>query len=284
MRGNQTISRPGLLDGPQDYVVVAVVSVVVVAGGGVWATGQLAGLLFRGSWPRVSFGQALLAAVALPRHWADPRQAWPSAVRPHLPGLTGFVVAAFLVTAVLVSAATAAIRWAATHRSDRGMASPAKLKRVLSETAVARRGQVIRPSLKETKISVTDVGVRVGASIPAGIPLAVSAEDSALLMAAPRIGKSSQLIIPWLHEWPGPALVTSIRLDVLLATATLRARNGPVAVMAPTGMITWPERMRWCPTSGCGQGPYPRRRDGRGGEVGGHLGFQRRRVLRAQRD
>jgi type IV secretory pathway TraG/TraD family ATPase VirD4 len=53
------------------------------------------------------------------------------------------------------------------------------------------------------------------------------------VLAAPRQGKTSQVIIPWLHTWPGPALVTTIRPDILLATATLRRSNGPVAVMAP---------------------------------------------------
>ena len=71
------------------------------------------------------------------------------------------------------------------------------------------------------------------------------------MLSAPRQGKTSQVIIPWLHTWPGPALATSIRPDVLLATATLRRANGPVAVMAPTGMISWPDVLTWSPASGC---------------------------------
>lgn len=65
------------------------------------------------------------------------------------------------------------------------------------------------------------------------------------MIAAPRQGKSSQVVIPWVHHWPGPALVTSMRMDVLLATAMLRAERGPVAVMAPTGMALWPSMVRW---------------------------------------
>jgi type IV secretory pathway TraG/TraD family ATPase VirD4 len=81
--------------------------------------------------------------------------------------------------------------------------------------------------------------------------LAVSTEDSVLVIAAPRQGKSSQVVIPWTHRWPGPAIVTSMRTDVLLATATLRAKTGPVAVMAPTGMAYWPSTVSWSPVSGC---------------------------------
>jgi type IV secretory pathway TraG/TraD family ATPase VirD4 len=116
---------------------------------------------------------------------------------------------------------------------------------------VTGRGPVIRPSLASHKITLTDVGVPLGRALPGGMPLAVSAEDSVAVLAAPRQGKTSQVIIPWLHTWPGPALVTTIRPDVLLATATLRKPNGPVAVMAPTGMISWPDVLTWSPTSGC---------------------------------
>ena len=103
----------------------------------------------------------------------------------------------------------------------------------------------------KAKVKVTDVGVRMGRAVPSGIRLACSCEDSVYGIAAPRQGKSSEIIIPWLHDWPGPALVTSIRPDVLMNTAIPRRARGPVAVMAPTGMIRWPERLAWCPVSGC---------------------------------
>jgi type IV secretion system protein VirD4 len=251
MRGDQTITRASVLDSAYDYLIVAVVSAAVAAGGAVWVTGQLAGLLFRGTWPPITFTQALAAVVTLPGHLGDPRQAWPAAARHDLPGLPGFAVTVVVVVAVLAVALRPAVQWVLAHRPQQGMATLADLKRTLSEAAVIGRGAVVRPSLTGMRMQVTDVGVRIGRSIPARLPLAVSAEDSVLVDAAPRQGKTSQVIIPWLHHWPGAALVTSIRPDVLLATATLRARSGPVAVMAPTGMITWPDTMTWCLASGC---------------------------------
>jgi type IV secretion system protein VirD4 len=101
------------------------------------------------------------------------------------------------------------------------------------------------------RIAVTDVGVRIGRAVPSRIRLACSCEDSVYGIAAPRQGKSSEIIIPWLHDWPGPALVTSIRPDVLMNTAIPRQSRGPVAVMAPTGMISWPDKLTWSPASGC---------------------------------
>jgi type IV secretory pathway TraG/TraD family ATPase VirD4 len=74
-------------------------------------------------------------------------------------------------------------------------------------------------------------------------------ESSVLLVAAPRQGKTSQVIIPWLHRFPGAAVVTSVRRDVLEATATLRP--GTSWVMELTGELPWPHRLAWSPVVGC---------------------------------
>lgn len=251
MRADRTVARPGMLDSSYDYAIAALVVLVTVLMLGAWATGQLAGLLFRQAWPPVTAGQALPAALAVPRHWADPRLAWPVAARNSLPGAPGFAVAGALIVFLLGGAVAVLVRWLAARHPRRGLASPARLRETLSHRAVISRGGVIRPSTAGRKITVTDVGVHLGRALDGGMPLAVSAEDSVLVLSAPRQGKTSQVIIPWLHTWPGPALATTIRPDVLLATATLRRANGPVAVMAPTGMISWPDVLTWSPASGC---------------------------------
>ena len=250
-RTNHTLARPALLDSAHDYLIATLAAVIALAAAGTWATGQLAGLLFHRTWPPVTPSQGLSAAFALVHHWNDPRQAWPPAARPSLPGPAGFALAGLLMLAAVATTVWYCARTLAAHRSQRGLASRAQLQANLSPRSVTARGPVIRPSLAGAKLTLTDVGVRLGHAVPSGMPLAISAEDSALVLAAPRQGKTSQVIIPWLHTWPGPALVTSIRPDVLLATATLRRSHGPVAVMAPTGMITWPDRLTWSPTSGC---------------------------------
>jgi type IV secretory pathway TraG/TraD family ATPase VirD4 len=250
-RANHTTARPALLDTAHDYLIALLAALAAIAVGGTWATGQLAGVLFRRTWPPVSPGQGLSIALTLAHHWSDPRQAWPAAARSSLPGPAGFVIAATIMLATLTVAIWLGTRSLAAHRAQRGLASRAQLRATLSPRSVVARGSVIRPSLAGKRITLTDVGVRLGHTVPGGMELAISAEDSGLVLAAPRQGKTSQVIIPWLHSWPGPALVTSIRPDVLLATATLRAPSGPVAVMAPTGMISWPDRLTWSPTSGC---------------------------------
>lgn len=252
-RGNQVVARSLVTDSASGLVLVVVLTVVAVAGAGTWLTGQLAALLFRARWPVVSFPAAVQAAIRLPRHLSDPREAWPAAARPDLPSLPGFAVAALLSLAVLAAVVALGARGWARRHPQQGFASHAHLRSSLSARSVVARGPVVRPSLAGAgkKIRLADAGVLIGRAIPSGMPVACSAEDSVMLLAAPRQGKTSSVVIPWLHSWAGPALVTSIRPDVLLATAIPRRSRGPVAVMAPTGMIEWPENLSWDLASGC---------------------------------
>ena len=252
MRGNRTVTRAGLADGPSDWLVLGLVAVVVTAGCGTWLTGQLAGLLFAGKWPPVGFGGAVETAFRLPGHLGHPRDAWPAQARTDLPGAPGMWVSAVLAAIMAGFALAVAFRWAGRRRPHRGFASHMQLRASLAARTVMERGRVVRPSLAGTRRPpVEQVGVYLGRVARGGMELAASAEDSVLTIAAPRTGKTSQVVIPWLHTWPGPALVTSIRPDVLLATAIPRRTRGPVAVMAPTGMIAWPDHLTWDLTSGC---------------------------------
>lgn len=249
-RNDSTVARRPLLDGPGDYLIVLVVVVVVFVTAGTWATGQLAGLVTHAAWPPVSFGSAFAVAQRLPHHADDPRQAWPADARSDLPGPVGFVVAGVLVLAVMGTLTWWAVRSKARNRQHRGMASYKQLARRLSAQAVVRRGHVVRPSLAGVKIKPEQVAVPLGRTL-AGLALWAIVESSVLLLAAPRQGKTTQVIIPWLRIWQGPALVTSLRSDVLEATARIRRALGPVYVMAPTGMVAWPDTVQWSPSSRC---------------------------------
>ena len=249
-----------MIESPLDAAVLGVAGLVLAVMTGTWAWGQAAGLLTHGAWPRVGAGEGLRIAGRLPRHLSDPAGAWPVQARAGLPGPVAF----YTVGLALAAATTAVLAllgrawW--TRRTVRGFASRRQLAATLGVPAVLARGRVVRPSLAGTRPALEQVGVALGRSVPGRIPLAASVEDSVAVLAAPRQGKTSQVVIPWLHRWPGPALVTSIRPDVLLATATLRAETGPVLVMAPTGMVDWPHLLTWSPTAGCGEFDRARQR------------------------
>jgi type IV secretion system protein VirD4 len=249
------------LGGPVEYTIVAVACVVGVVMGGVWLTGQVAGLLFAGSWPQVSFGQCLEIAVRLPGTWSDPRRAWPSDARAQLPGALGFAAAALIVLATGALIVATAWRLWAGRRQVRGFASAAQIRSALSPPAALQQLERLRPGLATRArtsrgggVGVAEVAVDLGRTDRRihgrRVPVATSIENSVLLLAAPRQGKTSQIIIPWLYRWPGPAVVTSVRSDVVLNTMALRGTRGPVAVMDLTGG-SWPRTLAWSPVNGC---------------------------------
>ncbi|MEY9911840.1 type IV secretion system protein VirD4 [Catenulispora sp. MAP12-49] len=241
-----------LVHDAKDLVLMLAVGLFVIAGVGTWAWGEVAGLLAHGGLPGVSPSRSLSIATRLLGHLGDPRMAWPADAAAVLPGPVSFYCAGCLLLAGCAGVTFVGLRlWVRFKRRDDGFAARSDLTVHLAESAVMRRGPVVRPSLKEASFGLADVGLPLGRSVPDKVKLAVSTEDSVVVIAAPRQGKSSQVVIPWVHRWPGSALVTSMRMDVLLATAALRQKQGPVAVMAPTGMTSWPSMVRWSPTSGC---------------------------------
>ncbi|MFF2075401.1 type IV secretory system conjugative DNA transfer family protein [Kitasatospora sp. NPDC058162] len=247
---NSTVARRPVLDGPADYLIVLLIIVVVTVTVGTWATGQVAGMITSASWPAVPFGDAFSVAKQLPHHLHDPKAAWPEGVRHDLPGPVGFAVAAAIVVSSMVTAGAFVLRRLRRNRSVRGFASTAQLAKTMSASAVVKRGPIVRPSLEKGRITPADVAVQLG-RITAGMMLWICVESSVLMLAAPRQGKTSQVIIPWIKAWRGPMLVTSVRGDLLDATALIRRRLGPTLAMTPTGMVEWPDQVQWSPASGC---------------------------------
>ncbi|HTJ66704.1 MAG TPA: TraM recognition domain-containing protein [Actinospica sp.] len=246
-----SLTRHLVHDG-KDMILALSLGLLLFVAIGTWLWGAVAGLLAHAAMPQVSLSQSIAIALQLPRHLTNPRSAWPAAAAAQLPGPTLFYAAGLLVLLLFAASAVAAARiWTRFKRRDDGFATRRELAVHLAEPAVLARGPIVRPSLATFPFGLTDVGLRLGRSIPDKVRLAASTEDSVVVIAAPRQGKSSQVIIPWTHRWPGSALVTSMRTDVLLATAALRSDRGPVAVMAPTGMAAWPSMVQWSPTSGC---------------------------------
>lgn len=99
---------------------------------------------------------------------------------------------------------------------------------------------------------MSEHGISLGTSVDHRLPLYGSFEDSILVLGPPRAGKSTSLIIPALCDAPGAAVTTSTRVDVLSATSTVRAKNGPVAVFDPQDLAHGKvPTLRWDPVAGC---------------------------------
>jgi hypothetical protein len=89
-----------------DTLLLVAIGTVLVVGGLVWLTGQVAGLLTSGSWPEVPLTELPGILAHLRQHPDDPAAAWPANVRDGLPGVLGMyaTLAGILATPLALGA------------------------------------------------------------------------------------------------------------------------------------------------------------------------------------
>jgi hypothetical protein len=83
-----------------DTLLLVAIGTVVVVGGLVWLVGQLAGLLFSGTWPEVPLSELPGILARLRDHAGDPAAAWPAGVRDQLPGPLGMYATLAAILAI----------------------------------------------------------------------------------------------------------------------------------------------------------------------------------------
>lgn len=217
--------------------------VAAVAAAIIYATPVVAAWTHSG---RPVFPSALEAARAVGDHRLrghDPAAAYPTHTATALPGATGFWTTASLLALAILAALTAVWR-AAEIRMSRPTADrrfwnlrgrrPHEFGRyrTIPDLLVDRPsperlivGHIARP---RALVAITD-----------SVQMAV--------IAAPRTGKSSGLVIPALLEHEGPVVTTSVRTDVAEHTLSRRRRLGRVWVWDPFGA----ESDNWDLLQGC---------------------------------
>lgn len=105
---------------------------------------------------------------------------------------------------------------------------------------------------RQQKASATEPErcIHLGRDVRSHKLLTAPAEDSVVVVGPSRSGKTSRFVAPNVMQWPGPAVVTSTRPDVLDTTA--EARPGPVCVYDPTNLLeNDPRSVGFDPLQGC---------------------------------
>jgi type IV secretory pathway TraG/TraD family ATPase VirD4 len=171
----------------------------------------------------------------------------------------------YAVAALLGSAAVVAVVWVGLrvdrrrrrrHRADvRGLATRADIRANLGEPAILSQADVLRHSLERP--TRTDVCIALGRDVHYRQPIYGSIEDSYVLLGPPGCGKTSGFMVGAVIDFPGPAVVTSTKSELLDATAAARSRSGPIWVFDPLGVVPanvmarmgW-HQARWDPVRG----------------------------------
>jgi len=219
--------------GISDAVMIGLIGGAVAVGLMLWLWGGVAGAVFGGGWPRLTFAQLLEVLIRLPARLADPAGAWPAAVRGRLPGPAGFYAALGLLVAGVSALSRLVSRsglWA-TVRGGGGegarWAGPGDLR-------------ALRGSAGTGRLALGRWHGRL-----------LQAEQRHALVAfgPPQSGKSAGLAVPALLEWDGPAVASSIKTDLLAGTLGRRRSLGPVFVFDPFGLADAPSQT-WSPLRG----------------------------------
>jgi type IV secretion system protein VirD4 len=235
-----------------DLAAIGVAALIVVLEAGLWLWTGIAGVLFGSGWPRLTTGALPHAIVGVARHLSDPRQGFPARLRAGLPGPTAFYFTLLLLAVVLGCGAAGMIKLRKrTHASGLGDSKHpgARWARAgdLDHLRGTRRGRhKTGPGSATARISAgaTAHGLSLGYR---GMRLLRAEDRHALVVFGPtQSGKSAGIAIPNILEWAGPAVVVSIKPDLLDATLASRARRGKVLVFDPLDQWKQPSHT-WSP-------------------------------------
>jgi type IV secretion system protein VirD4 len=214
-----------------DLAAISLAGILAAPLAVVWIATAAASLLTSRTPMLLSVGQALRVAVRLPPRLADPRLAWPDALRATLPS-PALLDAALLVASLLVLALLGTVVWwlaARLHRSEHERAARFARGSDLQELHTDRP--------QPGRITLGEHNGRLISAEPRASVLGIGPAQS---------GKSTGLIVPAVLEWRGPVLSTSVKADVVHDTHDARARLGEVQVFDPTGSSGLPHTA-WSP-------------------------------------
>ncbi len=234
-----------------EILLLAGVALLGTAGAIVWAGAALAAVVTGGHLD-ASFVDALAAAVELPATLGDPRQAWPSAVRADVPeALVYWSATAAVGVAVLAALGAGLALW------GRGRVGTAR-RRPLGVDARARFATrrdlaplVVRKAQPGRLILGRAAGRLVATEDTAGQRRRArrQGDRGAVALVGPSRSGKTTAAISGILEWSGPAVLSSVKADLLGATHGWRSRLGEVVVYDPTG-TTGVASASWSPLRG----------------------------------
>lgn len=140
---------------------------------------------------------------------------------------------------VLLSRMTGASRIDAKARL---LAPPGRLVGI-TPTDVARSAALLRPGADLT--SPAAHGVPLGVTVRGKTPLRMDFEGVGVVLAGPRVGKSTSFAIPAIVDAPGVCVVTSNKADLHDATLGVRQKVGTTWVFDPQRLATTAGRDDW---------------------------------------
>jgi len=226
-----------------ELLIIVFAGVALAVVGAVWAGASLA-LAVSGKAQHVPFSVAADAASRLPTNVGSPESAWPEPFTGALPAAPLYWLCTALTTAAVVAVVAVLLRW--LGRSKVGTVRRRPLG-VDARTRFAKRRD-LEPLLVSTPTPGRFVIARFGrrlvateASPPratgrprrAQRPVRRGDRGAVALVGPSRSGKTTAAVAGIL-EWDGPAVLSSVKADLLATTRGWRSTRGEVRVYDPT--------------------------------------------------
>jgi type IV secretion system protein VirD4 len=220
-------------------IVATAVALAVLA----WLLPAFATLAHARAWPELNAGEAIAGTgrVIAEGRLSDPRRAYPPRARRAMPTGRSWWLAAGAPLALMLGAGL--IGW---RRLD-----PLRARTLLGRRGYDPRGADPREWARPRDLGALVVRGRQPGRFTLGRLdrrlLASDGEAHVAVIAPTRSGKTTRCVVPWLLEHDGPAIVASVKRDVLAETISWRRRLGPVHVWDPGA----PDCAGWTPLEGC---------------------------------
>jgi type IV secretion system protein VirD4 len=220
----------------------------------VWAGAVVAAVVTGHGIPHaITLSDAAQAAVRLPSHASEPALAWQPAVARSLPGPVSYWMATVAVVVAVGALVTAAVRfW--RRSNDRGRvrlgldtrARFATLKDLgpLLVTSPIPAGRLVLGRVHGKLVATEDAR---GAPVSARKAGGRQGDRGSVAMIGPaRSGKTANTASA-IRDWTGPAVVVSVRRDLMDATIEPRSACGKISVFDPAGITGTSSPSRWSP-------------------------------------
>lgn len=231
-----------------DTLFVAAVGSAGALAGVTWLGAQVTAFLAGNGRLPAGFGDAFAALVRLPSNLSDPRSAWAAELRPLLPGPVLYWYSTSVV--ILLTLVMVAFGWRLARgrsntldrRERLGVPTQGRLatRRDLRPLLIRRPtpGRFVVGRLGRRLIATEDPARRRGRRRASG-------RGAVALIGPTRSGKTTAAI-GGILDWDGPAVLCSVKSDLLAATRQRRESVGDVQVFDPSG-VTGHGDASWSP-------------------------------------
>lgn len=233
-------------DGIDETLFAAALGIAGTIAAGHWLAANLAAIVGRGRLLHGSFGDALAALTKLPQHAGNPRLAWAEPARSNLPGPVVYWTAVVVVSVVVFALGVLVMQRLGSRRHE----PPDKCRRLGVETqARLATTKDLHALLTREPAPGRFVLARWGRRLlatEAAVHRGRRGVRGAVAVFGPSQSGKTTGLIEGVGSWKGPAVVSSVKTDLLRATLEQRADRGEVKVFDPLG-ISGMTSSQWSP-------------------------------------